>query len=180
MPVTLTAPAVSSTVTVPAWPWNTAKVGLGWKRPFRVPSALVQFMPSVRHVPTPPSIALLSRSAALLPSQKLSVAPAVDISETSQAYLIKAELAGVKREDIQVKVEGGQLRLSGERKFDNEVKKEQYHRIERSYGSFSRSFSLPATVDSTRIAAEFKNGVLTIRLPFREEAKPRSVTIDVA
>jgi HSP20 family protein len=77
-------------------------------------------------------------------------------------------------------VENNTLTMSGERKLDTEVKKEQYHRIERSYGSFSRSFSLPATVDTSRIAADFKHGVLTIRLPFREEAKPRSIAIDVA
>jgi HSP20 family protein len=77
-------------------------------------------------------------------------------------------------------VENNTLTLSGERKLDTEVKKENYHRIERSFGSFSRSFSLPATVDTTKIGADFKNGVLTVRLPFREEAKPRSINIDVA
>jgi len=107
--------------------------------------------------------------------------PAVDIFQTEQKDLVlKAELPEVAREDVSVTVENNTLTLSGERKFDGEVRKDQYHRIERAYGSFSRSFSLPATVDSTKIAAEFKNGVLTIRLPFREESKPRSITIDVA
>jgi len=106
--------------------------------------------------------------------------PAVDIFQNEQKELVlKAELPAVAREDVAVTVENNTLTLSGERKFDSEVRKDQYHRIERAYGSFSRSFSLPATVDSTKIAAEFKNGVLTIRLPFREESKPRSITIDV-
>ena len=107
--------------------------------------------------------------------------PAVDIFENEKKELVlKAELPDIKKEDVSVTVENSTLTLSGERKFDVEVKKDHYHRIERSYGSFSRSFSLPAPVDSGKIAAEFKNGVLTIRLPFREEAKPRSIAIDVA
>jgi HSP20 family protein len=107
--------------------------------------------------------------------------PAVDIFENEKKELVlKADLPDVKKEDVAVTVENNTLTLSGERKFDTEVKRDHYHRIERSYGNFSRSFSLPATVDSGRIGAEFKNGVLTIRLPFREEAKPRSINIDVA
>ncbi|MNJ68043.1 hypothetical protein D3C77_642580 [compost metagenome] len=82
MPVTPTAPALVSTATVPDAPWKMANVGLGWKRPFRVPSALVQFRPSERHVPAPPSMTPLSRCAALPPSQKLKVAPLVDIRLT--------------------------------------------------------------------------------------------------
>jgi HSP20 family protein len=81
---------------------------------------------------------------------------------------------------VAVTVENSTLTIRGERKLDAEVKKEQFHRIERAYGSFSRSFALPTTVDIGKIAAEFKNGVLTIRLPFREEAKPRSINIEVA
>lgn len=107
--------------------------------------------------------------------------PAVDIFENEKKELVlKAELPDVKREDVSVTVENNTLTLSGERKFDGEVAREQYHRIERAYGAFSRSFSLPATVDTTKVAAEFKNGVLTVRLPFREEARPRSVNIEVA
>ena len=107
-------------------------------------------------------------------------APAVDISETSQAYLIKAELAGVKREDIQVKVEGGQLRLSGERKFEKEDKDNKQHRVERFYGSFSRSFSLPDDADEAQIKAEYRDGVLSLTLPKREPAAPRAreITVD--
>jgi HSP20 family protein len=107
--------------------------------------------------------------------------PAVDIYENEKRELVlKAELPDVNREDVSVTVENNTLTLSGERRFDANVKKEQYHRVERAYGTFSRSFSLPATVDTGRIAAEFRNGVLAIRLPFREEAKPRSIAIDVA
>jgi HSP20 family protein len=94
--------------------------------------------------------------------------------------VLKAELPDLRKEDVSVTVENNVLTVSGERKFDQEVKKEQYHRIERAYGTFSRSFTLPATVDASRIAAEFKHGVLTVRLPFREEARPRTVDIAVA
>jgi HSP20 family protein len=72
------------------------------------------------------------------------------------------------------------LTISGEKKVSNEVKEEQYHHVERRYGTFSRSFSLPTTVDPGRVSAEYKNGVLTVRLPLREEAKPRSIKVDVA
>lgn len=107
--------------------------------------------------------------------------PAVDIFENEKKELVlKAELPDVKKEDVSVTVENNTLTLSGERKLDSEVKKEQYHRLERAYGSFSRSFSLPTTVDTGKIGAEFKNGVLTVRLPFREEAKPRSINVDVS
>ena len=106
-------------------------------------------------------------------------APAVDISETPQAYLIKAELAGIRREDIQVKVEGGQLRLSGERKFEKEDKDSKQHRVERFYGSFSRSFSLPDDADEAQIKAEYRDGVLNLTLPKRETATPRAREIAV-
>lgn len=107
--------------------------------------------------------------------------PAVDIYEDEkQGLVLKAELPDVKREDVSVTVENNTLTLSGERKLESEVKKEKFHRIERAYGRFSRSFSLPATVDANRIAAEFKDGVLSIRLPFREEAKPRTIDVAVA
>jgi HSP20 family protein len=106
--------------------------------------------------------------------------PAVDIYEIDGGLVLKAELPDVNRDDIDVNVENNTLTLRGERKFAHEVKQEAFHRIERSYGSFVRQFSLPATVDATKIAAEYKNGVLTVTLPVREEAKPRSVKINVA
>src|SRR6185436_18325369 len=93
--------------------------------------------------------------------------PAVDIFENDkQELVLKAELPDMKREDIQVVFENSTLTLKGERKFESDIKEEKFHRVERAYGAFSRSFSLPPTVDATRIAAEYKNGVLTVTLPF--------------
>ena len=107
--------------------------------------------------------------------------PAVDIFETdSHDLVLKAELPGVTREDIEVTVENSTLVLKGEKKFEQEVKEENYRRIERSYGTFHRSFTLPNTVDPSKVSAEFKHGVLTVKLPFREEAKPRTINVDVA
>ena len=107
--------------------------------------------------------------------------PAVDIFETdAHDLVVKAELPGMSREDIEVSVENSTLVLKGEKKVDAEVKDENYRRIERSYGMFHRSFTLPNTVDTGRIGAEFKNGVLTVKLPFREEAKPRTINVEVA
>ena len=106
--------------------------------------------------------------------------PPVDIYEVEGGLVIKAELPDMRREDIDVSVENNTLTIRGERKLDNEIKQENFHRIERPYGSFVRSFSLPNTVDPTKIGAEYKNGVLTVKLPVREEAKPRSINIEVA
>lgn len=106
--------------------------------------------------------------------------PAVDIYEVEGELVLKAELADMKREDIDVSVENNTLTIRGERKLDNEIKQENFHRVERAYGSFVRTFSLPPTVDSTRIGAEYKNGVLTVKLPMREEAKARQIDVRVA
>ena len=106
--------------------------------------------------------------------------PAVDIYEVDGGLVLKAELPDVNREDIEVNVENNTLTLRGDRKVDQTIKHESFHRIERSYGSFVRQFSLPATVDAAKIAAEYKNGVLTVTLPVREEARPRSVKVNVA
>lgn len=106
--------------------------------------------------------------------------PPVDIFENDQHELVlKAELPDVTREDINLRVENNTLTIGGQKKAETEVKEQQYRRVERNYGSFSRSFTLPATVDTGAIAAEFKNGVLTIRLPLREEAKPRQIQVAV-
>jgi HSP20 family protein len=106
--------------------------------------------------------------------------PPVDIFENDEHELVlKAELPDVTREDINLRVENNTLTIGGQKKAETEVKEQQYRRIERTYGSFSRSFTLPATVDTGAIAAEFKNGVLTIRLPLREEAKPRQIQVAV-
>jgi len=84
------------------------------------------------------------------------------------------------REEIEVTVENGTLVLKGQKKFDSDVKEEHYRRIERSYGQFHRSFTLPNTVDTSKVAADYKNGILTVKLPFREEAKPRSINVEVS
>jgi HSP20 family protein len=107
--------------------------------------------------------------------------PPVDIYQNGDTELVlNAELPDMVREDIDVTVDNGTLTIKGEKKFAGEPKEEQFHRIERRYGVFSRSFSLPQTVDATKVSAEYKNGVLTVRLPVREEAKPRSIKVDVA
>jgi HSP20 family protein len=107
--------------------------------------------------------------------------PPVDIYQNGDAEIVlKAELPDMVREDIDVTVDKGTLTIKGEKKFAGEPREEQFHRIERRYGAFSRSFSLPQTVDATKVSAEYKNGVLTVRLPVREEDKPRSIKVDVA
>jgi HSP20 family protein len=106
--------------------------------------------------------------------------PAVDIFETKDAeYVLKADLPDMKREDIGVTFENGVLTLTGERKGEFDTNDGAYHRSERAYGRFSRSFTLPASVDAGRINATYKDGVLTIRVPQREEAKPRQIAVSV-
>jgi HSP20 family protein len=106
-------------------------------------------------------------------------APLVDISENEKEFLIKAELPEVKKEDVKVTVEKGVLTLSGERKIEKEEKTTKFHRVERSYGSFLRSFGLPEGVDPANVAAEFKDGLLLVRLPKTEKAKPQTVDVKV-
>jgi HSP20 family protein len=107
--------------------------------------------------------------------------PPVDIFQTGDHELVlKAELPDMTREDIDITVENFVLTLKGEKKLSSELKEEQFHHVERRYGAFSRSFSLPRTVDATKVSAEYRNGVLTIKLPLREEAKPRQIKVDVA
>jgi HSP20 family protein len=108
-------------------------------------------------------------------------APPVDIYQNGDhEVVLRAELPGMTREDIDITVDNGTLTIRGEKKFSSDVKEESFHRIERRYGSFSRSFSLPQTVDTGKVGAEYKDGVLTVRLPLREEAKPRQIKVDVA
>jgi len=107
--------------------------------------------------------------------------PPVDIFQNGEHELVlKAELPDVLRENIELTVDNGTLTIKGEKKFSSEAREDQFHRIERRYGSFTRSFSLPPTVDQTKLTAEHRNGVLTVRLPLREEAKPRQIKVDVA
>jgi HSP20 family protein len=106
--------------------------------------------------------------------------PPVDIYQNGkQEIVLKAELPGIKREDLDLRVENNTLTIRGERKHEADVREDQYHRIERSYGAFSRSFSLPDKVDSGNVKAEFKDGILTVTLPIREEAKPRQIQVNV-
>jgi len=105
--------------------------------------------------------------------------PPVDIYETpDKDVVVKAELPGMKREDIKVSFENGVLTIEGERQFDEEITRDQYHRVERGYGSFRRSFTLPASVDATRVSATHKDGILTVTLPRREEARPRQIEVN--
>lgn len=103
--------------------------------------------------------------------------PPVDIQETEEGYRLTAELPGLTREDINITLENNVLRLSGERRLEKDVKKESYHRIERSYGNFQRSFSLPHQVNGDKVEASFKDGVLTISVPKAEQARPRKIAI---
>lgn len=107
-------------------------------------------------------------------------APPVDIYETENELVLKADLPDVNERDLDVQVENNMLTIRGERKFDQQIKEDNYLRIERTYGSFSRSFSLPSTINSEAIKAEYKNGVLRIELPKRAESKPKQVKITVS
>jgi len=103
--------------------------------------------------------------------------PAVDLYEKDDHFMIKAELPGVNKDDIKIDLQDQLLTLSGERTYDNEVKEENYYRRERSYGKFQRAFTLPADVDSDKIKAEFKDGLLQIEVPKPEEKKAKQVTV---
>jgi HSP20 family protein len=107
--------------------------------------------------------------------------PPVDIyQDGNHEVVLKAELPDMTREEIEITLDNGTLTIRGEKKLARDVKEEEFHRIERQYGTFSRSFSLPPAVDTSKVAADYKNGVLTVRLPLREEAKPRQIKVDVA
>ena len=105
--------------------------------------------------------------------------PAVDIYETENELVLKADLPDVKLENIDVRVENGTLTIKGERRFEQEEKSKGFHRIERSYGAFTRSFAVPATVETDKVAADYRDGVLTVTLPKKEAAKPRQVKVAV-
>ena len=105
--------------------------------------------------------------------------PAVDVYEDENAFLIKLDLPEVNRDDVKVSLHENTLSISGERRFENEQKRENYHRVERSYGQFYRSFTLPPNVDTTAIDAKFKDGVLRLTLPKKEEAKPKQIDVRV-
>jgi HSP20 family protein len=105
--------------------------------------------------------------------------PTVDISESEAEYAIKAELPEVKKEDVKVTVEDGVLTIQGDRKQEKEEKGKKYHRIERSYGRFVRSFTLPDTVDESKVKAEYTDGVLHLHLPKSEKAKPKQIDVKI-
>ena len=105
--------------------------------------------------------------------------PLVDIHETKDRFLVKAELPGMKQEEIEVSIMDDTLTLKGERKREREVNENEYHRIERSYGTFQRSIVLPAGVDAGAVKASYKDGVLEIQLPKKEEAKPKAIKVEV-
>ena len=106
-------------------------------------------------------------------------APAVDVYESEKAYVLKAELPEIEEKDVHIHVEGNILTLTGERKHEEEVEKEHYHRTERFYGTFTRSFALPETVDRDKIKATFKRGIMKLEMPKKEEVKPKEIKIEV-
>lgn len=112
-------------------------------------------------------------------SNEAEWAPAVDICEKDGEYLLKADLPGVKKEDVHIQLQNGVLTLSGERKSEKEEKGETYHRVERTYGSFSRSFTLPDNVSSEKIKAECKEGMVCVHLPKTEARKPATKQIPI-
>jgi HSP20 family protein len=105
--------------------------------------------------------------------------PLVDISEDEKEYLVKAELPEIKKEDVKLTVQDNVLSISGERKTKKEETGKKYHRIERSYGSFLRSFTLPEDSDGSKVAAEYKDGLLEVHVPKSEKAKPKSIEVKV-
>jgi HSP20 family protein len=106
--------------------------------------------------------------------------PSCDITENTEEFLIKAELPGVNKDDVKVHVENGVVRIQGERKQEKEEKDKKFHRVERSYGSFLRSFSVPINIDENKIVAEYKDGVLSLRLPKAPNAKPKTIDVKIS
>jgi len=106
--------------------------------------------------------------------------PLVDISEDDKEYVVKAELPEMKKEEIKINVLDDVLSISGERKYEKEEKGKKYHRVERAYGSFMRSFTLPEDADGSKVSAEYKDGVLNVRLPKSEKARPKSIEVKVS
>ncbi len=107
-------------------------------------------------------------------------APAVDIHETKESFVVQAELPGMKQEDIQITIVENTLTLKGERRQEQEVRQDGYTRVERAYGTFQRALELPSVVDAAKVQAKYKDGVLTIELPKKEEAKPREIKVQVS
>jgi HSP20 family protein len=106
--------------------------------------------------------------------------PLVDISEDDKEYVIKAEIPEMKKEDIKLNVHNDVLTITGERKYEKEEKNKKYHRVERAYGSFVRSFTLPEDADGAKVTAEYKDGMLKVHLPKSEKAKPKAIEVKVS
>jgi HSP20 family protein len=128
---------------------------------------------------------MLARPATQTPRGKETMivadwTPSVDITETEGAYQITAEIPDVKKEDVKITLEDGVLTIQGQRKQEQEQQSTKYHRIERSYGSFARTFSLPDVIEVEKVKAEFKDGVLHLHLPKSEKAKPKTIEVKVA
>ncbi|MDD5058692.1 MAG: Hsp20/alpha crystallin family protein [Sideroxydans sp.] len=126
---------------------------------------------------------IFARNPAGADSEMMAVAnwmPSVDISETDDAYLIKGEIPGVKKEDVKVTIQNGMLTIQGERKQEKEEKNKKFHRVECSYGSFARSFRVPDDADESAVKAEFKDGMLNVSLPKSAKAKPKSINVAVS
>jgi HSP20 family protein len=121
----------------------------------------------------------LSRSRAEEGMAPSTWTPAVDIYETPEAIMLQADLPGLRREDIDIQIQDNTLALRGERRFAKDVREENYLRIERAYGAFQRSFTLPATIQQENIRAVFRDGILELTLPKAEEAKPKKIAIEV-
>ena len=112
-----------------------------------------------------------------LPLEQVAWAPAIDVFEKGDKFVVKAEVPGMKEDDIHVSVEGDMLTIRGEKKTESEIKEEDYYRSEHSYGSFFRSVALPSTIDASKIEAEYENGVLEVTLPKKPEVKPKKVAV---
>jgi HSP20 family protein len=122
-------------------------------------------------------------SEGFVPSGETALAnwsPAVDIYETEGELVVKADLPDVPEKDIDIRIENNTLTITGERKFEQAVNKDNYLRVERAYGTFSRSFSLPNTVNTEAVQADYHNGLLTVHLPKREESKPKQIKVGVS
>lgn len=107
-------------------------------------------------------------------------APVIDIEEDNEYFIVKAELPGIKKEDIKISVRGNLLSITGGRKQESEIKNKTFHRIERSYGKFMRKITLPSEVNADKVQAKYKNGILTITLPKPESTKPKEITVELS
>ncbi|HYX26667.1 MAG TPA: Hsp20/alpha crystallin family protein [Thermoanaerobaculia bacterium] len=141
---------------------------------------VTRWNPTVAYLNREPFARLFDSFFGDLPNEDVSSrswVPPVDIQETEDGYRLQAELPGLTKDDVQITLENNVLRLSGERKFEKDVQKEGYQRIERTYGSFARSFALPQQVNGEGVQAAFENGLLTITVPKADQAKPRKIAI---